>query len=195
VSGEREVLEAKTKGAVWVIPVLLVFLLLATNINGTYLSISIYDFLPEIVLAGFLVCGGPWFVYFIWRYWSHRKTSPIQFNGKVLGPLSAVYYAILLGILLGFAEFLLLGIAGISLVRVTASTPVQFYAPISLRKGHGGRGCRYELTFYNRPVERDVMICGEDWTIPGAKNGDTLLVRDKVGPFGAHLVSLQRLPQ
>jgi hypothetical protein len=89
----------------------------------------------------------------------------------------------------------LLGIVGFSIVRATASTRVHFNAPISLHKGHGGRSCRYDLTFYNRPVGRDVMLCGENWETPGAKNGDTLMVREDVGPLGAHLVTLQRLPQ
>jgi hypothetical protein len=187
--------EARTKATIWLIPVFLVFLVLATNLNGTFLSISIYDSLPQIVLVSLLVCGTPWFVYVIWRYWTHRKTSPIQFKGKELGPFSVLYYAIFLGLVLGCVELLLLGIIGISVVRATASTRIQFYAPINLLKGHGGRSCRYDLSFYNRPVGRDVNLCGENWEIPGAKNGDTLLIREDVGPLGAHLVSLQRLQQ
>ncbi|MGO9623118.1 MAG: hypothetical protein ACLP0B_14470 [Steroidobacteraceae bacterium] len=161
-------------------------------LRDCFFSVPIYDSLFWVIPCLLFLSGIPWFVFVI-RKLRAQNFVIVNKNGtrsrSVTQTLSYAGFVALIG---GFALLPFIGMGALGAVYVSSTDTVQFSSSIGIRKGPGGRGCRWYLTFYNRPIERDTTICAEDRGVSGAKSGDVLIFEEKVGPMGARLIDIRR---
>jgi hypothetical protein len=157
-----------------------------------YFSIKIYDSLFWVLPALLLILSAGWFA--VLMRMSSKRNFEVRTPGggrkRSIG--RALYYSAFIGLVIGGVTLLTIDLCTLSIVYATSRTSIRFNSPISARQGHGGRECWYYVTFYNPPIEREITVCGERWSIGGAKSGDTLAFEEGVGPMGARLISIRR---
>jgi hypothetical protein len=178
-------------GLFWLsFPIVLLLIWLSTW--NCYFSIAIYDSLfwvpPSLLL---ILCTG-WFAVLTIR--SSRRNFEVRAPGggskQSIG--RALYYSAFAGLVMGSVTLLTIDLCALSMVYASSRTSVRFNSVISVRKGRGTGGCRHYVTFYSPPLGRDITVCGEQWSIRGAKSGDTLAFEEGVGPLGARLIGIRR---
>ncbi len=77
------------------------------------------------------------------------------------------------------------------LIFTTSSEPVQFQTQV-INSRHG-RGCRTTYwTLYNKPIHREIQICG-DGLVSGTGSSGAMSVTEKVGPFGAYIQHVDKI--
>jgi hypothetical protein len=156
-----------------------------------FFSVPIYDSLFWVTPCLLFLSGTPWFILVIRTL---RDRHYVIVNKHGTGSRSVIHslsYALFVALIGGFALLPFMGMGALGAVYVSSTDTVQFSSSIGIRKGPGGRGCRWYLTFYNRPIERDITICAEDRGIGGATSGDVLIFKEKVGPMGARLIDIR----
>lgn len=184
--------KARLRAYLFVLPIFAaVALLWFFFLRDCFFSVPIYDSLFWVIPFLLFLSSTPWFILVI-RKLRQRHYMIVNKNGtgsrSVIHSLSSALFVALLG---GFALLPFIGMGALGAVYVSSTDTAQFSSSIGIRKGPGGRGCRWYLTFYNHPIEREVTICAEDRGISGAKSGDVLIFEEKVGPMGARLIDIR----
>lgn len=78
------------------------------------------------------------------------------------------------------------------LIFTTSTGPVQFQTQV-INIGRG-RGCSTSYwTFDNKPIHREITICG-DGIVSGARSSGAMTVTEKAGPFGAYIQHIDMIP-
>jgi hypothetical protein len=186
--------KARLRGYFFVLPI---FAALASLwfpfFRDCFFSVPFYDSLFWVIPCLLFLSGTPWFILVIRtlrdRHWVIVDKNGISSRSVIHSLFSASFVALICG----FALLPFFGMGALGAVYVSSTDTVQFSASIGIRKGGTGwRNCRWFLTFYNRPIEREVTICADYRGIDGAKFGDVLVFEEKVGPMGARLIDIQR---
>ena len=159
-----------------------------------FFSVPIYDSLFWAIPCLLFLSSAPWFILLVRKL--HRQNYVIA-NKNGLDSRREVQSfssALIVSLIAGFMLLPFIGVGALGAVYVSSTNTVKFPASIDIRTrgGTGGRSCRWFLTFYNRPIEREVTICADYRGISGAKSGDVLIFEEKVGPLGARLIDIQR---
>jgi hypothetical protein len=184
--------ENRRKGSLLWLSIPLAALLLWPLTWNCYFPVKIYDSLFWALPLLLLLFSAGWFAVFV-RISSKRNFElPTATGGKERSIGRSLYYSAFLGLVIGSLTLLAVDLCTLSIVYATSRTSVRFNSPISVRKGRGGKGCWYYLTFYDAPLEREITTCGEKWGVGGAKSGDTLVFEERVGPMGARLIAIRR---
>jgi hypothetical protein len=77
--------------------------------------------------------------------------------------------------------------AFMGLIPLTSHQSIQFVT--RAYAVHVSKGCqRYE--FYSEPTDQTFSVCRE--TLPWARNGQSVVIQQQIGPFGTHVVSIVR---
>jgi hypothetical protein len=184
--------KARLRGALYVLPIFAVALLWFFFFRDCFFSVPIYDSLFWVIPCLLFLSSTPWFIIAI-RGLRDRHYVLVNKNGtRSRSVIQSLSYALFVALIAGFALLPFIGMGALGAVYVSSTDTVQFSASIGIRKGHtGGRSCRWFLTFYNRPIEREVTICADYRGIAGATSGDVLIFNEKVGPMGARLIDIR----
>jgi len=122
-------------------------------------------------------------------YFLHRAHYMVMKKGSErMRPALAPFFILFMGPSIGFALLALVVQSLSLLVLVTSSQPAQYSTRIALTGR--SRHCRMNISFYNPPIGRSIGLCGDNRLPRNAKSGDTVLLRETVGPFGAHIQSI-----
>jgi hypothetical protein len=184
--------ESRRRGSLFWLSIPLLLLLVWPWTWYCYFSLRIYDSLFWTLPSLLLIFSASWLAVLMRRSSKRNFEMPAPGGGRKRSIGRSLYYSAFSGLVIGGFTLLTLDLCTLSIVYATSRMSVRFDSPISVRKGHGVRGCWYYVSFYNPPLEREITLCGEQWNIGGAKSGDTLAFEEKVGPMGARLVSIRR---
>lgn len=163
------------------------------SLRDCFFSLPIYDSLFWLAPILLIFLGAP-FAFTVIRRSRYRDQMVVDeqvIGGRGLG--ETLYYALFFGLVCGFVMLPFIGISVLGAVYISSVDTVQFSSSIAVRNGRGG--CRWNLTFYNRPVEREVTVCAEDGGIRDPLSGETLSFTEKVGVMGARLIDIRREPR
>jgi hypothetical protein len=186
--------KARLRGSLFVVPIFAaggpIFFFF---FRDCFFSVPIYDSLFWAIPCLLFLSSTPWFILLVRKL--HRQNYVIaNKNGpdsrRVIHSFSS---ALFVSLIAGFALLPFIAVGALGAVYVSSTYTVKFPASIDIRtRGTGWRSCRWFLTYDNRPIEREITICADHRGISGAKSGDVLIFKEKVGPLGARLLDIQR---
>jgi hypothetical protein len=187
--------KARMRGYLFVLPIFLaVASLWFFFFRDCFFSVPIYDSLFWLIPCLLFFSSTPWFILVIRKLRGHSDVIDNENRSGSRSVIHSFSSALFGALIVGFVPLPFIGMGALGAVYVSSTDTVRFPASVGIRTrgGTGGRSCRWFLTFYNRPIEREVTICADYRGISGAKSGDVLIFEEKVGPMGARLIDIQR---